>query len=272
MRSRSFRPETLLGVATVVVGWVLLWVLAVPGRAEPPKLTRVPGSSAPVQVSPLCGVVLHDKSHFATLVWNPAPPSRGYQVEVDCFDCPWLGYLANKVGPEQVIMPKALISTPDTWAVCCLHGNDKARWRVRGTQPASKLGMSDIEVGPWSPWCAFSFETTGGSSPGVGQPCGISLAQLSKSSGQPGETFEMLGTWGATQGTKVPWIAKGAEIQLQVVTWTPTKLTVRIPLTPLQPGMYKVGVWCEEPNPVLGSTYGTDMKDFEILKSAPPKK
>ncbi len=40
-------------------------------------------------------------------------------------------------------------------------------------------------------------------------PCGVSLRALSHSSGAPGDEFKMYGTWGPTQGTKIPCINKG---------------------------------------------------------------
>jgi len=96
-----------------------------------------------------------------------------------------------------------------------------------------------------------------------GGQCGILLVSLSKSSGVPGDTFAMNGTWGATQGTKTPRINKGAPHDLQVLAWTPTKLTVKIPLG-LEPGVYKAGVYCEPPEGG-GTVYGTQFLEFEIL-------
>ena len=39
--------------------------------------------------------------------------------------------------------------------------------------------------------------------------CKIKLHSLSKVSGAPGDTFEMVGIWGETQGIKTPSINKG---------------------------------------------------------------
>jgi len=99
-----------------------------------------------------------------------------------------------------------------------------------------------------------------------GQSCGINLASLSKSSGYPGDTFEMNGTWGATQGTKIPCINMGGMNTLEVVTWTATKLTVRVP-PGLAPGAYQVGVYCAMPGstPVSSSGWLT----FAILEPMP---
>jgi hypothetical protein len=100
-----------------------------------------------------------------------------------------------------------------------------------------------------------------------GQPCGINLASLSKTSGFPGDTFEMNGTWGPTQGTKLPCINMGGMNLLEVLTWTPTKLTVKIP-PGLAPGAYQVGVYCE---PLTGgvTVYSSGWKTFTILAPMP---
>ncbi len=417
MRSRSLRSETVCGVVAVVVGVVLLSVCAVQGGAEPPKagaaqlLTRGPASGAPVQVSPQCGAVLHDPHRVITFVWNPAPPSNGYQVEVDCFECLQVGHWNSEVGPPQFVSTSGA-----TTATFTFTGDNKGRWRVRGTQTASAPGISAIQAGPWSPWCKFRFETggtlgeppqarpditagivdpstetqrgvvfgggVGGSggkfvawgsavnlaeadsfqqsggkcafnvtyamsnlgpvatapafvnrlrsdgnvvavnsalslgageknhkittqpyldpgphtlqlslddAPGVvaesdeannmfsvryvlsgkcagpqpGQPCGMALVfTLSTNSGHPGDTFEMTGTWGATQGTKVPRINMGGSHDLQVLSWTDTVLKVRIPV-PLDPGVHKVGVYCTPPE--MGTTQSTEFLPFTVL-------
>jgi len=100
-----------------------------------------------------------------------------------------------------------------------------------------------------------------------GQSCGINLASLSKSSGYPGDTFVMNGTWGPTQGTKIPCINMGGMNVLEVVTWTATKLTVRVP-PGLAPGAYQVGVYCE---PLTGgvTVYSSGWKTFTILAPMP---
>jgi len=99
--------------------------------------------------------------------------------------------------------------------------------------------------------------------PQPGQPCGMALVfTLSTTSGHPGDTFEMIGTWGATQGTKVPRINKGGPHDLQVLSWSNAALKVRIP-TPLDPGVYKVGVYCAAPE--LGATQSTEFLDFTVL-------
>jgi hypothetical protein len=104
---------------------------------------------------------------------------------------------------------------------------------------------------------------TGGGSGGAGQPCGISLTSLSATSGMPGGTFEMIGTWGPTQGTKIPCINMGTMNKLEVVSWSNTVLKVRIP-PGLPPGKYKVGVYCE-PLQAGVSTYSSGWLDFEIV-------
>lgn len=94
---------------------------------------------------------------------------------------------------------------------------------------------------------------------GVG--CGIAFNSLSQTSGYPGDTFKMYGTWGPTQGTKTPCINKGGPNKLIVLSWSNTVLHVKIPAG-LAPGNYKVGVYCKFP--ITGSTGSSGWKDFTI--------
>ncbi len=103
---------------------------------------------------------------------------------------------------------------------------------------------------------------------GTGQPCGINLASLSKSSGYPGDKFEMIGTWGATQGSKVPFFNKGGFHPLEIVTWTAIKLTAKVPMDVAPGGPYMVGVYCESLEGG-GTVYGSGTKPFEVLKPVP---
>jgi hypothetical protein len=48
--------------------------------------------------------------------------------------------------------------------------------------------------------------------------CRISLHSLSKTSGAPGDAFEMYGVWGETQGNKTPCINKGGANKLEVLS------------------------------------------------------
>lgn len=104
------------------------------------------------------------------------------------------------------------------------------------------------------------------------EPCGISFTSMSKNSGYPGDIFVMNGTWGTTQGTKLPCINKGGMNKLIVLTWTNSKLKVRIPAG-LLPGGYKVGVYCRHPSQ---KTYSSTWKDFRILEKVkkidPPRR
>ena len=100
--------------------------------------------------------------------------------------------------------------------------------------------------------------------PGKGyQPCGIRLTSLSKTSGYPGDTFKMIGTWGATKGTKIPCINKGNMNKLIVLNWSPSELKVKIP-DGLEPGKYRVGVYCNDLS--QGGSYSSGWLDFIILK------
>jgi hypothetical protein len=103
----------------------------------------------------------------------------------------------------------------------------------------------------------------GGQAGASGQPCGISLTSLSATSGMPGGTFEMIGTWGPSQGTKIPCINMGGMNKLEVVSWSSTVLKVRIPAG-LSPGKYRVGVYCGPLQPGV-STYSSGWLDFEVI-------
>ena len=91
--------------------------------------------------------------------------------------------------------------------------------------------------------------------------CGVVLKSLSQTSGYPGDTFKMYGTWGAVQGTKTPCINKGGANKLIVLSWSNTVLNVKIP-NGLAPGNYKVGVYCKFP--ITEKTGSTLFKDFTI--------
>jgi len=98
------------------------------------------------------------------------------------------------------------------------------------------------------------------------QPCGITLTSLSHHSGAPGDEFKLYGTWGPTQGSKIPCINKGGMNKLIVLNWTASAIKVRIP-PGLAPGAYKVGVYC---NPLSqGGSYSSGWKDFKVTAPAP---
>ena len=90
------------------------------------------------------------------------------------------------------------------------------------------------------------------------------MQAVSRTSGSPGDEFELVGAWGDSQGTKLPSINMGASHRLHVASWTSTVLKVRIPQE-LEPGAYKVGVYCNDPmDPGLGGSYSTSWVDFEV--------
>lgn len=100
------------------------------------------------------------------------------------------------------------------------------------------------------------------------KPCGISLTSLDKTSGVPGDVFKMFGTWGTTQGTKIPCINKGGMNKLIVLGWSNSVIKVKIPAG-LAPGTYKVGVYCNDLS--MGGSYSSGWKDFIIKKAGEPK-
>ncbi len=93
------------------------------------------------------------------------------------------------------------------------------------------------------------------------RPCGIRLDSLSKSSGYCGDTFKMYGSWGTSQGTKICCINKGSMNKLIVLSWSDSVIEVRIPFG-LEPGKYRVGVYCNDP---AKETYTSGWMDFQIL-------
>ncbi len=113
----------------------------------------------------------------------------------------------------------------------------------------------------------------GGTPSWANKPCGVRLTGLSKTSGYPGETFRLLGTWGATQGPKLPCINKGGQNKLIVLGWSNTVIRVKIPAG-LAAGKYRVGVYCHSLS--LGKTYSSGWLDFEVKSrtggtTAPPR-
>lgn len=93
--------------------------------------------------------------------------------------------------------------------------------------------------------------------------CKVNLASLSKTSGAPGDVFEMYGDWEDTQGAKSAAINRGGGNTLEVLSWTSKTLSVRIPKK-LSPGAYKVGVYCNNPPHWQGSGF----KDFMVTAPA----
>lgn len=90
--------------------------------------------------------------------------------------------------------------------------------------------------------------------------CKASLNSLSKLSGAPGESFDMLGVWDDTQGPRTASINRGNSRLLEVLSWSPTIIKVRIP-EGLAPGLYRVGVYCNNPPHHQGSGF----KDFVVM-------
>ncbi|MBN2345701.1 MAG: hypothetical protein JXO51_04860 [Candidatus Aminicenantes bacterium] len=102
--------------------------------------------------------------------------------------------------------------------------------------------------------------------------CCLKMTSISKTSGRPGDTFEMVGKFGPEQGVKVAVLNKGTAYELIVVSWSHTKLVVQIP-NGLAPGTYKTGVYCS--NPCTGGTINTwcmVWRDFEVLPLSKPRK
>lgn len=93
--------------------------------------------------------------------------------------------------------------------------------------------------------------------------CKVALDSLGSSQGAPGDTFEMLGVWEDAQGAKTASINKGNGRLLEVLSWSASVIKVRIP-GDLSPGVYKVGVYCNNPPHWQGSGF----KDFTVTAKA----
>jgi len=93
------------------------------------------------------------------------------------------------------------------------------------------------------------------------KPCGIALSGLSRASGAPGQELELLGSWGDTQGAKQPLLRGIGKHRLEVLSWTPSSVRVRLP-EGLKAGMYQVGVFCDDPEKNPNSS---GFKEFGIV-------
>lgn len=92
--------------------------------------------------------------------------------------------------------------------------------------------------------------------------CKVELNSLSRTSGAPGDVFEMHGKWEESQGGKTASINMGSSHKLEVLSWSSSVIKVKIP-EGLRPGSYKVGVYCNNPPHWQGSGF----KDFEVTGS-----
>lgn len=92
--------------------------------------------------------------------------------------------------------------------------------------------------------------------------CKIQFDSMSRTSGAPGDTFEMYGIWEENQGNKTAGINRGRGNKLEIISWSNSVIKVRIP-DGLRQGVYRVGVYCNNPPHWQGSTW----KDFEVTGS-----
>lgn len=75
-------------------------------------------------------------------------------------------------------------------------------------------------------------------------PCAdVQTSAVSPLSAAPGEVVELTGTFGERLAIKVPSVNMGNSHPMEVVDWTPSRLTLRLPRN-LRPGVHKIGVYC----------------------------
>lgn len=93
--------------------------------------------------------------------------------------------------------------------------------------------------------------------------CGIALLRPDIPAASPGDILELTGYWGESQGDKTPFLLSKETNILPVVSWSPGTIKVQVPPT-LQPGRYKLGVYCDKPGRGLG--FATAWYDFELAE------
>ncbi len=243
MRSHIVQRGGSVGLVVTGAAWALLLAVA--------SVASYGGNPPIPQPIGRCGQVFHNFPRELHMAWTAVAGANGYNVQVECLSCAVNGQWNNV----------ANLNVTSTTATAGFPGDNKGRWRVRATQTASAPGMSAIQAGPWSNWCEFSFKT-----PKPAGPCGITLTSLSRTSGHPGDSFKLNGTFGATQGTKDPHINKEGTPphHLEVLAWTNDAVAVRVPVG-LAPGMYLVLVYCESIEGASGTVYSTASLPFEVL-------
>jgi hypothetical protein len=102
------------------------------------------------------------------------------------------------------------------------------------------------------------------------KPCGAKLDSLSARFGAAGSKIILYGEWGEELGEKHVSLNKGTSHPVEVIDFSPTALTVRLPAD-VRLGRYKIGVYC---NPLdhRGGTYSTTWHNFRVLSSKSAKR
>lgn len=106
-----------------------------------------------------------------------------------------------------------------------------------------------------------------GAEPG---PCaGLQVRAVDRRSAAPGEVVELEGAFGERLPIKVPSVNKGNSHPMEVVGWTPSLLSVRLP-PGLLPGLHKIGVSCYYD----GGHFSSGWLDLDVIEgkttTAPP--
>ena len=97
-------------------------------------------------------------------------------------------------------------------------------------------------------------------------PCaGMTTRSVSPLSAAPGEAVELEGAFGERLPVKVPSVNMGNGHPAEVVSWTPERLTLRLPRK-LKPGIHKIGVYCYYD----GGSFSSGWRDLEVTAGAPP--
>lgn len=119
------------------------------------------------------------------------------------------------------------------------------------------LYCDDLRNGPNFYSGVMSFEVTGPTD------CGIKLDRLNRLQAAAGETLELYGEWGQSQGTRFPVIKRAGIRALDVISWDARSIKVRVPRNS-EPGEYSVGVYCDDPR--NGAAPSSGFMDVQITK------
>lgn len=97
-------------------------------------------------------------------------------------------------------------------------------------------------------------------------PCaGVRVLSVSRRSAVPGDVFVLTGSFGERLPIKVPSVNRGNGRALEVLDWTPSALSVRLPRG-LAVGRHKVGLYCYYD----GAIFSSGWHDLDVDEGAAP--